>query len=135
MKKIHLWKNDKITFKKDKRDKCVDGSKLKLNLLTRQTKSNRPEVFCKLFVKKETPKRLFSCEFCGISKNTLFCRPTSGQKIKLKCVITSAVLKSFLRKQRVFSKYVEVRLTSSFVFSGVMNIRKMERKGFVKFPD
>ena len=35
MKKIYLWKNDKIIFKKDKRDKCVDGSKLKLNLLTR----------------------------------------------------------------------------------------------------
>ena len=59
-------------------------------------RSSRPEVFCKKgvlrnftkftgkhlrqslffnnFIKKETLAQAFSCEFCGISKNTFFCR-------------------------------------------------------------
>ena len=36
-----------------------------------------PQVFCKKifnFIKKETPTKVFSCEFCEIIKNILFYR-------------------------------------------------------------
>ena len=52
---------------------------IKLNILLSQKtttyRSSRPQMFCKKVVlRKETLVRVFSCEFCKISKDTFFQR-------------------------------------------------------------
>ena len=50
------------------------GLELKPKKLLRHTylQKQPPEVFCKNFIKRETPAQVFSCEFFEISKNTSF---------------------------------------------------------------
>ena len=58
------------------------------------------------FIKKETPARVFSCEFCEISKNNLHYRTHPVAASDLNSVSRTAQIKESVKKQFHVSEYL-----------------------------